>query len=53
MKFSEIPEPVQKVAAELLAKKLDEVLIWGADNRTEKAKEIAETVRGAFEELLS
>lgn len=51
MKFYELPESVQVVAAELLAKKLDDIVLWGDKSRTEKAKQIAETVREAFTEL--
>lgn len=48
MKFSELPESVQVVAAELLNKQLDHYVSWEDENRTEKAEGIAETVREAF-----
>jgi len=48
MKFYELPELVQAKAADILAKKLDEEIMWGDKDRTEKAKGIAKTVREAF-----
>lgn len=51
MKFYELPEQVQSIAADLLAKKLDDEVFFGGENRTEKAKEIAQTVREAFFKL--
>ena len=51
MKFYELPELVQAKAADILAKKLDEEIMWGDKDRTEKAKGIAKTVREAFEML--
>lgn len=53
MKLIEMPEAVQIVAANFLAKKLDECVLWEHENRAEKAKEIASSVRKAFEELSS
>lgn len=51
MKFNEIPENVQAVAAELLSKELDNFVFWEGENKTVKAKEIASTVKSAFEAL--
>ncbi|WP_261242769.1 hypothetical protein [Serratia entomophila] len=51
MKLREIPEQVQVVAAEILAKKFDEHVAIGLENRTERAEKLAETVRKAFEAL--
>ncbi|MCU5775083.1 hypothetical protein N5923_23505 [Erwiniaceae bacterium BAC15a-03b] len=51
MKFSEIPENVQEVAAELLSEQLVHYDSLGFVNRTDKSKEIAETVREAFVKL--
>lgn len=51
MKFYEIPENVQAVAAELLSKELDNFVLWESENKTAKAKEIASTIKSAFEAL--
>ncbi|MES4614218.1 hypothetical protein V2154_16750 [Ewingella sp. CoE-038-23] len=51
MKISEMPEQVQVVAAQLLATKLDEHLLFASETRTEKAEKIAQAVRKAFESL--
>lgn len=53
MKFNELPKDVQVVAANILAKKLDDEVMWSDKVRTDKAKEIASTVRDAFTELFS
>ncbi|EPX9385154.1 hypothetical protein [Enterobacter hormaechei] len=51
MKFYELPEQVQSMAAELLAKRLNDEVFIDEKNRTEKAKAIAQTVREAFFKL--
>ncbi|BEK74078.1 MULTISPECIES: hypothetical protein [Enterobacter cloacae complex] len=53
MKFKELPIEVQNIAAELLAKKLDTELLWGAENKTVNASQMASTVRSAFESLFA
>lgn len=51
MKLSEMHENVQAIAAETLSIALKDKINLMAENRTESAKQIAETVRKAFEEL--
>lgn len=52
MKFQDLDYEIQKVAANLLASAFQYVDLT-SENRTEKAKEIAETVREAFETLFN
>ncbi|MEL2240710.1 hypothetical protein PAS25_06835 [Leclercia adecarboxylata] len=53
MKLIDMHESVQAVAAESLATALRERVNLMADDRTESAKQVAETVREAFESLFS
>lgn len=53
MKLYDMHESVQAVAAEALAEALRERVNLLADNRTETAKKVAETVREAFEALFN
>lgn len=53
MKFIELPERVQEQAAERLSEELQGMLTWKEDERTEKAKAIAKSVRESFIELCS
>ncbi len=54
MKFYELPESVQVVAAQLLKEKIENDLRWQQkEKRTEMATEYAETIRQAFEKLSS
>lgn len=53
MKLSEMHENVQAIAAETLSIALREKMDLTAQNRTDSAKQIAETVRKAFEVLFS
>ncbi|HFI5595772.1 TPA: hypothetical protein ACGQSU_004780 [Raoultella planticola] len=52
MKFFELPEIVQEQAAVRLSEELQGIVTWGDDERTEKAKAIAKSVREAFEKLM-
>lgn len=51
MKFCELPESVQELAAVRLSAELQGIVIWADDERTEKAKAIAKSVRESFIEL--
>ncbi|HCT5193982.1 TPA: hypothetical protein PJH99_000173 [Raoultella ornithinolytica] len=51
MKFIELPERVQKQAAARLSKELQGIVTWKEEERTEKAKAIAKSVRESFIEL--
>lgn len=51
MKFIELPERVQEQAAERLSEELQGMVTWKEDERTEKAKAIAKSVRESFIEL--
>ncbi len=53
MKFIELPERVQEQAAERLFEELQGMVTWKEDERTEKAKAIAKSVRESFIELCS
>ncbi|HBQ2427513.1 TPA: hypothetical protein L7M08_000052 [Klebsiella aerogenes] len=53
MKFIELPERVQEQAAERLSEELQGMVAWKEDERTEKAKAIAKSVRESFIELCS
>lgn len=53
MKFIELPERVQEQAAERLSEELQGIVTWKEDERTEKAKAIAKSVRESFIELCS
>ncbi|KZR48712.1 hypothetical protein [Klebsiella aerogenes] len=53
MKFIELPERVQEQAAERLSEELQGMVTWKEDERTEKAKAIAKSVRESFIELCS
>ncbi|HCT6901565.1 TPA: hypothetical protein OT659_001926 [Klebsiella aerogenes] len=53
MKFIELPERVQEQAAERLSEELQGMVTWTEDERTEKAKAIAKSVRESFIELCS
>ncbi|WP_161801400.1 hypothetical protein [Serratia marcescens] len=51
MKFCELPEKVQEQAAITLAKELYGMVTWGEDERTDKAIEVAKSVRDSFIQL--
>ncbi|HBQ4450758.1 TPA: hypothetical protein L7185_000040 [Klebsiella pneumoniae subsp. pneumoniae] len=51
MKFIELPELVQEQAAERLSDELQGIVAWKEEERTEKAKAIAKSVRESFIEL--
>lgn len=54
MKFKEIGINAQGEAAKLLAETLKESILWGDSTaQMDKAKNIAKTIRAAFEELFS
>ncbi|EMR1197292.1 hypothetical protein WJA91_003540 [Klebsiella pneumoniae] len=51
MKFIELPERVQEQAAERLSEELQGMVTWKEEERTDKAKAIAKSVRESFIEL--
>lgn len=48
MKFIELPERVQEQAAGRLAEELQGIVTWKEEERTDKAKAIAKSVRESF-----
>ncbi len=48
MKFCELPERVQEQAAERLSDELQGIVAWKEEERTDKAKAIAKSVRESF-----
>ncbi|HCB0083216.1 TPA: hypothetical protein MYL18_000343 [Klebsiella pneumoniae] len=48
MKFCELPERVQEQAAGRLAEELQGIVTWKEEERTDKAKAIAKSVRESF-----
>ncbi|ECC9432836.1 hypothetical protein DPS36_20255 [Salmonella enterica subsp. enterica] len=53
MKFTELPDHVIEAAAKTLSRELEGVSTWEDDERTEKAKAVAECVRDSFIQLCS
>ncbi|WP_281080607.1 hypothetical protein [Klebsiella quasivariicola] len=53
MKFCELPERVQEQAAERLSEELQGIVAWKEEERTDKAKAIAKSVRKSFIALCS
>lgn len=53
MKFTELPDHVIEAAAKTLSRELEGVSTWEDDKRTEKAKDVAESVRDSFIQLCS
>lgn len=48
MKFTELPDHVIEAAAKTLSRELEGVSTWEDDKRTEKAKDVAESVRDSY-----
>ncbi|MBB3323577.1 MULTISPECIES: hypothetical protein [unclassified Atlantibacter] len=51
MKFAELPECLIEEAAKTLSRELEGMVTWDERKRTDKAREIAESVRESFIKL--
>ena len=51
MKFAELPECLIEEAAKTLSRELEGMVTWDEGKRTDKAREIAESVRDSFIKL--
>ncbi|MCZ7837122.1 MULTISPECIES: hypothetical protein [Atlantibacter] len=51
MKFAELPECLIEEAAKTLSRELEGMVTWDEGKRTDKAREIAESVRESFIKL--